>query len=148
MKTRILTLLCATALSCLHAENDPRTAALTSADNARVNAMLHPDSAALGAALSNEMRYAHSNGVVDTKESLIDTLLKGRTKYLSYDYEERTFTFPSPEIALMSGRAHIKAATASGEMDSVLSYLSVWRLEKGQWRFLAWQSCRLPAAKP
>ena len=110
--------------------------------------MLHPEAAALGAALSDELRYAHSNGIVDTKASLIDTLLQGRTKYLSYDYEERKFSFPAPEIALMSGRAHIKAATASGEMDSVLSYLSVWRLEKGQWRFLAWQSCRLPAVKP
>jgi len=148
MKNRILTVLCATALSCVHAQDAALTTALTTADNARVSAMLHPDSAALGAALSDEMRYAHSNGIVDTKDSLIDTLLKGRTKYLSYDYEERKFTFPAPEIALMSGRAHVKAATASGEMDSVLSYLSVWRLEKGQWRFLAWQSCRLPPAKP
>lgn len=152
MKNRILTVLCASALSCVHAQDDSRTTALTTAlttaDNARVGAMLRPDSAALGAALSDELRYAHSNGIVDTKDSLIDTLLKGRTKYLSYDYEERKFSFPAPEIALMSGRAHIKAATASGEMDSVLSYLSVWRLEKGQWRFLAWQSCRLPAAKP
>jgi len=29
-------------------------------------------------------------------------------------------------------------------MDSVLSYLAVWREENGQWRFLAWQSCKLP----
>lgn len=148
MKNRLLTVLCASALSCVHAQEDARTTAVTAADNARVSAMLHPEAAALGAALSDELRYAHSNGIVDTKASLIDTLLQGRTKYLSYDYEERKFSFPAPEIALMSGRAHIKAATASGEMDSVLSYLSVWRLEKGQWRFLAWQSCRLPAVKP
>lgn len=148
MKNRLLTVLCASALSCAYAQGDARTTAVTAADNARVNAMLHPEAAALGAALSDELRYAHSNGIVDTKASLIDTLLQGRTKYLSYDYEERQFSFPAPEIALMSGRAHIKAATAAGEMDSVLSYLSVWRLEKGQWRFLAWQSCRLPAAKP
>jgi hypothetical protein len=25
-----------------------------------------------------------------------------------------------------------------------LSYLAVWRQEGGQWRFLAWQSCRMP----
>jgi hypothetical protein len=148
MKNRVLTVLCASALSCVHAQDDARAAALTTADNARVGAMLHPDTAALGAAFSDELRYAHSNGIVDTKASLMDTLLQGRTKYLTYDYEERKFTFPAPEIALMSGRARIKAVTASGEMDSVLSYLSVWRLEKGQWRFLAWQSCRLPAAKP
>ena len=31
-------------------------------------------------------------------------------------------------------------------MDAVLSFLAVWREEKGQWRFLAWQSCKLPPA--
>jgi len=30
-------------------------------------------------------------------------------------------------------------------MDSVLSFLAVWREENGKWRFLAWQSCKLPA---
>jgi hypothetical protein len=31
-------------------------------------------------------------------------------------------------------------------MDGVLSFLAFWREEKGRWRFLAWQSCKLPAA--
>jgi hypothetical protein len=44
----------------------------------------------------------------------------------------------------MSGRAHVKAVTANGEMDGVLSFLAVWREENGHWRFLAWQSCKLP----
>ena len=69
----------------------------------------------------------------------------GRTKYLTLEYEERAFTFPAPGIALMTGRAHVKVANATGEADMVLSFLSVWREEDGKWRFLAWQSCKLPA---
>jgi hypothetical protein len=46
----------------------------------------------------------------------------------------------------MTGRAHIKAEAAGALMDSVLSFLAVWREEQGQWRFLAWQSCRIPSA--
>jgi hypothetical protein len=49
----------------------------------------------------------------------------------------------------MTGRVRIRAATAEGEMENALSFLAVWRKEKGQWRFLAWQSCKLPpASKP
>ena len=44
----------------------------------------------------------------------------------------------------MSGRARVRAETAKGQMDAVLSYLAVWRKEGDTWKFLAWQSCRLP----
>ena len=54
----------------------------------------------------------------------------------------------APGVALVSGRARIQAASEKGVMDSVLSYLAVWRLEDGKWRFLAWQSCKLPPANP
>ena len=82
---------------------------------------------------------------MDTKQSFIESLTTGRTKYLALDYEERAFTFPAPGIALMTGRAHVKVANATGEVDMQLSFLSVWREENGKWRFLAWQSCKLPA---
>ena len=128
------------------AEENPQLAAVKATDKARVTAMQSPDRDKLSAIFSDDLRYSHSNGVVDTKASFIDILTTGKTKYVGYDYEEQNFTFPAPGIALMSGRAHVKAVTATGEMDSVLSFLAVWREEGGQWRFLAWQSCKLPAA--
>ncbi|MFN0080676.1 MAG: nuclear transport factor 2 family protein [Prosthecobacter sp.] len=128
------------------AEENPKLAAVQAADKARVAAMQSPDRDKLSAIFSDELRYAHSNGIVDTKASFIDILTAGKTKYVGYDYEEQSFTFPAPGIALMSGRAHVRAVTATGEMDSVLSFLAVWREEGGQWRFLAWQSCKLPPA--
>lgn len=127
------------------AEENPKLAAIQAADKARVAAMQSPDREKLSAIFSDELRYAHSNGIVDTKTSFIDILTTGKTKYVGYDYEEQSFTFPAPGIALMSGRAHVRAVTATGEMDSVLSFLAVWGEEGGQWRFLAWQSCKLPA---
>lgn len=150
MKTRLASFLCLfiASLSLVHAEDNPRLARVKAADDARVAAMQSPDKAKLSAIFSDDLRYAHSNGVVDTKDSFMDVLVGGKTKYVGYDYEEREFTFPAPGIALMTGRTHIKAVTATGEMDSVLAYLAVWREEKGEWRFLAWQSCKLPPAAP
>ncbi len=140
----ILFVLCLCLTLPVLAEDNPKLAAVQAADKARVAAMQSPDREKLSAIFSDELRYAHSNGVVDTKASFIDILTTGKTKYAAYDYEEQNFTFPAPGIALMTGRAHVKAVTATGEMDSVLSFLSVWLEEGGKWRFLAWQSCKLP----
>jgi hypothetical protein len=114
------------------------------ADKTRVAAMQSGDRVNLDAIFSDDLRYAHSNGIVDTKKSFIEILAAGKTKYMVYEYEEQDFTFPSPGMALMTGRAHIKADAGGTIMDGVLSFLAVWRKEQGQWRFLAWQSCKLP----
>ena len=151
MKSTLLPLLVFVALALLaplHAADDPQLAKLTATDDERIAAMRTADRTKLTAIFSDELRYAHSSGNVDDKKSLIDTLAAGRTKYVGYDYEERKFTFPAPGIALMTGRTHIKVENATGGMDAVLGFLGVWREEQGQWRFLAWQSCKLPPPAP
>ena len=143
MKTLLTTLIClVTVIS--FAEEAP-LAAVQAADDARVAAMKSPDRDKLSAIFCDELRYAHSSGVVDTKGSFIEVLLKGTTKYLAVDYVERKFTFPAPGIALMTGSAKFKIGLETGAIEPTLGFLAVWRLENGQWRFLAWQSCKLPA---
>jgi len=145
MKTLLVSLTLLIAFNAFADENT-RLANVKAADAARVATMKSPTADALNLIFSDDLRYAHSSGVVDTKASFIDVLTTGKTKYVGYDYEEQNFTFPAPGIALMSGKAHVKAVTATGEMDAVLAFLAVWREEGGKWRFLAWQSCKLPAA--
>ena len=117
---------------------------LIAADDARVAAMKAADQGKLEAALSDELHYAHSSGLVETKAEFIAAVTGGKLKYEGIDYEERKFTFPSSEVAMMTGRARVQAVSAKGPMDAVLAYLAVWRKEGGQWKFLAWQSCKLP----
>lgn len=117
---------------------------LRAADDERVAAILAADRPRLAAIFSDDLRYAHSTGAVDNKASYIDLLVSGRTKYVVYDYQERNFTFPAPGIALMSGRVHIRSVSGDAISDGILGLLAVWREEQGTWRFLAWQSCKLP----
>jgi hypothetical protein len=119
---------------------------VTSADDARVAAMLAPTREKLEAVLSAELRYAHSNGQVDTKDALIASLTDGSATYSKYAYQDRTFTFPAPGLALMTGRFDVKAVVKGNAAESTISFLAVWRLEKGEWKFLAWQSCKIPPA--
>lgn len=134
-------------LTCSATEN-PELARVTAADDARVAAMLAPTHAKLDAVLSPELRYAHSNGQVDTKEALIASLTDGSALYSKYAYQERRFTFPAPGLALMAGRFDVKAVVKGNAAESTISYLAVWRLEGGAWKFLAWQSCKVPPAAP
>src|SRR5258706_400761 len=79
--------------------------------------------ARLSAILSDDLRYSHSTGAVDTKTSFIDTVATVRTSYMTYDYEERNFTFPAPGIALMTGRVHTTGRNAAGPADNLLNFL-------------------------
>jgi len=113
-----------------------------------VAAMLAPTREKLEAVLSAELRYAHSNGQVDSKDALIASLTDGSATYSKYAYQDRSFTFPAPGLALMTGRFDVKAVVKGNAAESTIGYLAVWRLEKGEWKFLAWQSCRIPPAVP
>jgi hypothetical protein len=124
--------------------SDADKAAVISADDMRIATMRAPQQDKLRAIFSDDLRYAHSTGTVDTKSTFIELLVSGKTRYLGYDHVERSVTIPSPSIALVVGQARVQAESANGKSDNVLSYLAVWRLEDDQWRFLAWQSCRLP----
>jgi hypothetical protein len=130
------------------AEDNPKLTALQAVDDARVAAFVAADQAKLGEILSDELRYAHSTGGVDTKKSFIDALATKKAAYNIYKYEERNFTFPAPGVALMTGKLKFQVTNATGVIDGTLGFLAVWREEKGQWRFLAWQSCKLPPPTP
>ena len=124
--------------------DDARATALRSADDERVAAILAADPARLNAIFSDDLRYAHSSGAVDTKASYTDSIVSGKLKYLKMDYVAREFSFPAPGIALMTGTVNVKATNGGVDNDLRLSILAVWREEQGHWRFLAWQSAKVP----
>ena len=128
------------------ASSDPIIAAVGAADNERVAASMTADRIRLETIFSDELRYAHSSGKVDTKTSYVDSIVSHRSVYSSYNYQSRTFLPAGPGVVLMSGRALINAGTAEKPNLLDLNFLAVWREEKGRWRFLAWQSCKNPPA--
>jgi ketosteroid isomerase-like protein len=140
----LFVLLCSTVL--IRAGESGEIAALRAADDERVAAILAADSARLDAIFSDDLSYTHSNGKHDTKKSYIDSLVTHSTVYRVYDYQERTFRLVSPEIALENARVLVTSANGAAVNNLDLSILAVWRKESGKWRFLAWQSARLPTA--
>ena len=150
MKKTLLCLLPLFVLSLvtLRAAEDKSIIAARAADDERLAATKAGDPARLDAIFSDALRYAHSNGVVDTKASYMKALVSHTTVYESFDYKERNFTVAGPGVVLMSGRVLIKASNNGARADNDLNILAVWREENGRWRFLAWQSCKNPPPAP
>jgi hypothetical protein len=149
MKTllRLLPFL-ALAFVALRAADDPALAAARAADDERLAATKSGDRARLEAIFSDELRYAHSSGKVDTKASYVKSLVTRSTVYESFDYQERTFKLVAPGVVAMTGRVLIKATNNGQRADNDLNFLAVWREEGGKWRFFAWQSCKNPPPAP
>jgi ketosteroid isomerase-like protein len=125
------------------AANEALLAALRAADDERIAATTAASRERLEAIYSDDLHYAHSSGKVDTKASQIQGILSGASAYESFEHKERTFVPAAPGIALMKGRAIVNLRTKAGAKNTLdLTYLAVWREEKGKWRFYAWQSCR------
>lgn len=143
MLSKILLLLLMT-LGSVRAAEDPNLLKLRAADDERVLAIVAADAERMNRLFSDDLRYGHSTGAVDTKTTFIDSVISGRTKYEEISYTERNFSFPAPTIALVSGRANVKVALADSRIETSLGFLAVWREEQGRWKFLAWQSCKIP----
>ena len=133
-----------TALVLLGPALDKQFAALRAADDERTAAIIAADPARLDAILSDDLHYAHSNGVVDDKAAFIASLTSGRAVYRSFEYTRHRFIPAGPGAVLMTGRVLVRIGNADGERLLDLNVLAVWREEGGRWRFLAWQSSRNP----
>ncbi len=132
----------------LRAADNQIVAAVKAADAERVAATKAGDGTRLDAIYSDELRYAHSSGHVDTKASYLKSLTSHATVYETYDYKEQNFLVIAPGVVLMTGRVIIDARNAEGVNQLDLNFLGVWREEHGKWRFLAWQSCKNPPPAP
>ncbi len=129
--------------SSLRAAADP-AAAWRAADDARVTAMISADPAKLAATFSDDLLYVHSNGSVDTKATFVAKITAGSSKYNAITYEQREFREIVPGLVHMTGRGKFLLGKAAPFNELHLCFLAAYRLEKGVWRFIAWQSCKLP----
>jgi ketosteroid isomerase-like protein len=121
-------------------------AATNAADTKRIEAMVKGDLTALETTFTKDLTYTHSNGKVDTKESLLEALKTGATKYLAVTLTEKKHQVYGNTV-LISGIAEVKVKAGENEVTFKARFTEVWTRQKGEWRFAAWQTTRLPEAK-
>ena len=110
----------------------------------RWTAQIGEDSAAMAELFADELRYTHSNGLVDTKESYMTAI---QNKVFDYRNAERSDTEVQVfgNVALVTGAATIDVVAGGRELKLNARYTVTWLERDGRWQFLSWQSTPLPA---
>jgi hypothetical protein len=120
---------------------------LLAAEEARRQAMLAADVAALGVLLSDTLAYTHSTGVTDSKQSYLQLLAGGALRY-------ETLEFAAPQARLLGTvglvSAVMYATVRKGDVrrEIASSYLAVWDHTAAGWVLQAVQATALPAKAP
>ena len=113
-------------------------------EDKRYAAMIAKDETALTKCFSDDLIYVHSSGLVDTKASYIAAIMGGKFRYKQCDrFEEKVRLYG--DTALVTGRAVFEAEVEGTPRTLRLRYLNAWTKTAAGWKFVAWQSCPLPA---
>ena len=114
------------------------------ADAARVLATLRGDADRLTRLLSDSLTYGHLDGRVQTKAAFLAAVRSKELTYENYDYQETKITPVAEDVAIMTGRTHLKASAGKQHVEFAIRFLAVWRREDGVWHLFAYQSTKLP----
>lgn len=121
-----------------------RQMAILQLEKDRFKAMINKDSLFLDKVLASDLLYIHSNGVQDSKETLINNIMNDNLDYISVDLTQadvRTFS----QTTWVHGAAKIKVRNGKNnpEMELSIKYLDIYKKEDGGWKLVAWQSARM-----
>jgi len=113
-------------------------------EDARLAAQVANDTEALEAMLHDAMVYTHSSAVVDTKASFLEALRAGKTRYKRTATRDRKVQLLG-DTALVTGGADLDVEVGGEARALKLRFLVAWTKTPAGWKFIAWQSTRLPA---
>ncbi len=121
---------------------EPAVISVLRADKARLAAMMAGDGEALGRLLSDQLRFVHSDGRVESKADYVKNLMAGDTAYADARTSGIETTQVSADVVVILGAQEMRKRLGPDWSTIKLRYLAVWRNENGAWRMVAWQSAR------
>lgn len=106
----------------------------------RCSAFVAGDLGAIDALIDDELRYIHSNGSVDTKQSLLALLASGAVRYQAITPKIEQVVPIGGAGAVLSGVLQTQAVLGGQTKDLEGRYTAVWRAgSDGVWRLVALQ---------
>ena len=123
---------------------DPVTAdEAVKAEDARYEAQMSNDFAAMDKLYSPDLIYVHSSAVVDNKQSYIESMRSGTVQYKVMRRSEvvvRTYGC----VAILTGNGNYDVTVNGKDMNVKLRFHSIWQKKDGQLQYISWQSTRIP----
>lgn len=121
---------------------EPAVISAVRADKARIAAMVAGDGAALAGLMSDQLRFVHSDGRVESKADYVKNLMAGDTQYADAKTSQLETMQVDPDVVVVLGLQEMRKRLGTEWSEVKLRYLAVWRNETGVWRMIAWQSAR------
>ena len=111
------------------------------AEDARYQAQMNGDAAAMNKLYGDDLVYIHSSAVVDNKKSMIESITSGNVKYRKMTRgESKVRTYGG--VAIVSGSASFEV-TVKGENRSLdLLYHAIWAKRAGGPQFISWHATK------
>jgi len=122
---------------------DPRQAEIWALEEARSAAMVRGDTAALDRLASDGLRYTHSSGGQDSKQSWLSKIGSGAVRYQSVTFTEPFITLAGDTALVWARMSAVVVRGAQTDQVSSL-YLAVWMRQPAGWRLAAVQSTPAP----
>lgn len=118
-------------------------AAVLAAEDRRYRAMQDADLTALDALCAEELSYAHSSGVRDTKDQYLGKVRSGYYVYRRIDHPvERVAVVGDTAVVVGRMTADLEVDGTPKTIDNLA--LAVWTKASGTWRLLAYAPTTLP----
>jgi len=113
--------------------------AVLQADRFRSQAMVEANPIHLEQSLHDRLTYTHSNGLIDTKNSLVAALISNVLDYQAIESKSRSVRM-NGRSAIVTGLAHMTVA-GDGQVRQLRSvYTAVYWLVGDRWQLVAYQS--------
>jgi len=108
-------------------------------EKSRFAALVSGDLQTLETMLDDQVAYTHTNGIFDTKASLLGSIRSGVRKYLAFDCVALAGTAFGTTFVL-TGRSAIRYEARGNVVSAEIAHTSVWRADGATARLIAWQS--------
>lgn len=117
-------------------------------DDARTAALIAADRPALDRTLARELRYVHSNGLVQDRATYLAAAIGGAMQYRVIRPLQRQARPIADTVALLTGSNHVEVVLNGRPLQAEVLYTAVYVQEDGAWKMTAWQSTPVPAESP
>jgi hypothetical protein len=114
---------------------------LLSVQERRIEAMIAQDLDVLQEILGADLRYVHSHGRVDSKQSFLDLVSGGNPAYKGVYFRDVDVHRLGADAAVLRGTAEMHLLRTNGEEPRyVILFTDVYAKRAGRWEQVAWQA--------
>jgi hypothetical protein len=117
--------------------------AVVNIEKERFAALVSKDYAYLDKVLAHDLYYCHSNGLIDTKSSFVQSIKDGKLTYQEMVPEELKVRIYG-KTAVITGQCAAKVLSNGQQLNTRFRFTDVYVKNKAGWQMVSWQSLRIP----